>query len=149
MDDYHKTVREAVAAKIVAVFAAADPVITVDVYEQDVLTPNVIMHPAIVVSYDPGGERVIGRLNASDYIAYPLLVSYLTNRPDLGSDPPGGPTTGIRQVLRQTFDQKRPLTTLTDVYVCEYDGNPPTVDEQPFEQLRTQVRITAFARITR
>lgn len=142
-DEYHKQVREAVVDAVETALTAAT--LSIDVVEQDKLTPNVLDLPVIVASYDAGAESLVGGTNASDYIAFPVLLSYLSNRPDLGVDPTGARTTLVRETIRKKFNQKR-LSGLTDVYLCQYQSAGPVLDELPIEQLRAQMVITVYAR---
>lgn len=148
MDEYHLTVREAVADRIAELFAAEDPIIDVAVTEQDELHPEVVDLPAVVVSFGAGDGQIQGGTNASDYIGFPVLVSYLTVQPNMDTDPPGARTTKIIELIRRGFNQKR-LAALPDAFRLTYRSGGQPVDERPMEQLRAQMVITAEARILR
>jgi hypothetical protein len=135
-DEYHKTVRGAVAARLVELLAAES--LDIPVVEQDRLHVEVVDRPAVVCS-------------ASDNIAFPIQCSFLTLQGDLeveDEDIPGGTVTKIREVARRGFNQKR-IAALTDVYVCHFDPAGMIVDEQMLGQLTTQFTITPYARRSR
>jgi hypothetical protein len=148
VDEFHLQVRTAVKDRIAEMFAAESPALEIPVVEQDKLDPAVLDLPVVVVSFDAGQESIVGGTNASDYIGFPSMVSFLSITPDKGEDPTGARTTKVKEVLRRGFNQKR-IAALPEVYVCTIDGAGPPVDERPIEQLRLQAVVTAYARVTR
>lgn len=102
--------------------------------------------PCAAVTY-AGTEFEVGGTNIRDDFAFPLLVGLYT--PDGGSaDPPGCPLVLFRQIVRQTFNNKR-LPGVVDVYQCGYDGQPPVIDDPIFANLRTAALVVPVARLPR
>jgi len=143
----HKTIRGAVKTEIVAALAA-ESITGVSVHEQDVPgEPSLPTLPCVIVSY-AGPETEIGGTNLRDDWQYPISVGLYTTESE--GTPVGVEVTRFRQIVRKKFHNKR-LNGVPEVWICQYDGQAPVVDEDApaIEHLRTACVITAVARVGR
>jgi hypothetical protein len=147
MPDYHEQIRDAIGDRVKALYAQDA---RIRVYVQEQYDPKTSALPCISVTYEAGSETIRDGSNASDYIAYPVLVSMHGFGPvNVPVVRPFPSITEFRNTMREAFNLKR-LNPVPEVFQCEYQGQAMLDLALPqYEKLNTAVVITAVATVSR
>lgn len=148
--DYYRQIRRQVLLALKAALAAEQA--NLEVVELDDEPSIDISLPTVAVWYG-GSEGYVGGTNRRDDVAYPFAIGLFTLEADgPAGDPPGLHPTRFREVVRQTFGNRRAVAVSgIDCYLCQYEPGAPVVDAdgRPFQSLRTAAGVTVYARVPR
>lgn len=149
--DWHKTIRDAVAAQVAGAAGTAYTVYKLDDPETDL--PRGANLPAIVVAcVGPEQRRPEFDTNQRDGIGYPVAVMLVGTGVTGATGSKGSmpDLTLFRSSVHEKFHQKR-LTGVAEVGYCEVSDSGPLYDKDSpmFQRLQTALVVLACGRFPR